>query len=251
MIRSLTLRDLEQRYVGSALGFFWFLIHPLMQIVIYYFVFSVVLRVKLGPEYAGTHFAVWLIAGLIPWLFFSEVVGRSSGAVLEQAHVIKKSRFPSEVLSIVHVLAAGVGHLIILGLFFMLLLLTPDKFSPRYFLFIIYFFMTAVFALGLSWWISSVNVYLRDFGPLIAVLLQIWFFLTPIIYPENLIPEQYLKYLYLNPMLHVTAAYRTLFLSDALPPLSGFICISAWALFFIVTGGMIFRRLKSGFAEVL
>src|SRR3990172_624095 len=118
MIRSMVIRDLRARYMGSYLGFFWSVIHPLTQLLLYYFLFSVVLKMRLGPEYGGTSFAIWLIAGLLPWMFFTEVVNRSPNAVLEQASVIKKMVFPSELLPFVHLTAAMVHHFLGLTILF-------------------------------------------------------------------------------------------------------------------------------------
>src|SRR3990172_9144128 len=86
MIRSMVIRDLRARYMGSFLGFFWSVIHPLTQLLIYYFVFALVLKIRLGPGYGGANYALWLIAGLLPWMFFAEAVTRAPGAVLEQAN---------------------------------------------------------------------------------------------------------------------------------------------------------------------
>jgi lipopolysaccharide transport system permease protein len=118
MIRSMIIRDMRARYIGSFLGIFWSIIHPLTQLIIYYFVFSVILKIKLRPEYGGTDFSLWLVAGLLPWLFFAEVLSRSPGAVLDQSSLITKTVFPSEILPLAHLGAALINHFIGVVIFF-------------------------------------------------------------------------------------------------------------------------------------
>ena len=117
MIRKMVRRDIKRRYAGSILGILWSVVHPLTQIAIYYFVFSVVLDVGPGPEYGEANFAIWLIAGLLPWMFFVEIVTRAPAAVLDHANVIRKMVFPSEVLPLVHVVSAVIHHLIAVAVF--------------------------------------------------------------------------------------------------------------------------------------
>lgn len=251
MIRSMVVRDILKRYVGSILGVFWSLIHPAIQMAIYYFVFSVVLKMKLGPEYGGTHFAVWLIAGLLPWLMFAEVVTRSPDAVVEQASVIKKTVFPSEILSIVKLTAASVNHLIGVILLLGLLLALGYGFSMKVLLIVPYFLAMAIFALGISWALSALNVYLRDIGQIITVFVNIWFFLTPVVYARHLVPERLEGLFVLNPMLHVVEGYRAALLGRAgfdLPEL-GYLFVFGFAV--LAAGGVVFKRLKPQFADVL
>ena len=111
MIRRMIHLDIRARYIGSFLGIFWSIVHPLAKFVIYYFIFSVILKIKLGPEYSGTNFAFWLLAGLLPWLFFAEVLNRAPRSVLDQGILITRSVFPSEILPLAQIGAAMVHHL--------------------------------------------------------------------------------------------------------------------------------------------
>ena len=131
MIRSMVVRDMRARYVGSFLGFFWSIIHPLSQILIYYFIFGFVIKMRLGPEYGGTHFALWLIAGLLPWLFFAGVVTGSPGVVVAKSMLIKKVVFPSEIFPVVQLTVAIINHLVGLSIFFLFLVISSNIFfSP-------------------------------------------------------------------------------------------------------------------------
>src|SRR4030067_1972145 len=215
MIRSMVIRDIRSRYMGSYLGFFWSVIHPLSQLLLYYFLFSVIMRMRLGTEYGETSFAIWLIAGLLPWMFFTEVVSRSPSAVLEQSSVIKKMVFPSELLPFVHLTAAMVNHFIGLLIISGFILVLGYGISFKIVYLILYLFAIGVFALGISWILSSLNVFLRDIGQVISVVIHIWFFINPITYPSHMIPAKINGFLRFNPMLHAVDGYRMALLGKA------------------------------------
>jgi len=251
MIRSMVIRDLRARYMGSYLGFFWSVIHPLTQLLLYYFLFSVVLKMRLGPEYGGTSFAIWLIAGLLPWMFFTEVVNRSPNAVLEQASVIKKMVFPSELLPFVHLTAAMVNHFIGLTILFGFLIVLGYGLSFNILFVFLYLFAIGLFALGISWLLSSLNVFMRDIGQVISVVINIWFFLTPISYPGRMIPPSVKGLLRLNPMLHAVDGYRMALLGKADIDMTGLAYLLVVALITFTLGGLTFQKLKPAFADVL
>ncbi len=251
MIQSMVIRDIRARYSGSLLGIFWSVIHPLTQLILYYFVFSVVLKTRLGPEYGGTNYAFWLIAGLLPWMLFVEVVNRSPGAVLEQSSVIKKMVFPSEILPFVHLAAAAVNHLIGLSILIGFLLLLGYGISLKIFMLFPYLFAIGIFTLGISWILSALNVFLRDIGQIIGVVVNIWFFLTPIIYPSHLIPQSLQSLFGLNPMLYVVDGYRMALLGKTELDLIGFSYLLLVGLVLFALGGLTFKKLKPAFADVI
>ena len=251
MIRSMVSRDIKARYVGSFLGIFWSVIHPLTQLLIYYFIFSVILKIKLGAEYDGTEFAIWLVAGLMPWMFFADVVTRSPGAVLEQSTLITKTVFPSEILPLTHLVAAMINHLIGMVIFIGFLLLFGYGISLKILFILPFLLATCLFALGISWLLSALNVFLRDIGQIISVFVNIWFFLTPIIYPRHQIPDRFQTLYGLNPMLHAVEAYRVGLLGKTDIYLEEVSYVLLLGLATFVVGGLIFRKLKPAFADVL
>ena len=251
MIRSRVHRDIRARYVGSFLGIFWSIIHPLTQLIIYYFIFSVILKIKLGPEFGGTSFAIWLVAGLLPWMFFAEVVTQSPGSVLEQSGLITKMVFPSEILPLTNLLAALINHLIGVVILIGFLLALGYGISLNIFLIIPSLLATCVFALGISWMLSALNVFLRDIGQIISVFVNIWFFVTPIIYPRHLIPESFQRLYCLNPMLHTVEAYRVGLLGKTDINVTGLSYLLLLALVSFVLGGLVFKKLKPAFGDVL
>jgi len=251
MIWSMVIRDMKKRYVGSLLGIFWSVIQPLTQLMIYYFIFSVVFKIRLGPEYGGTHYAIWLIAGLLPWLFFAEVMNRCPSSVLEQSSLIKKMVFPSEILPIVTLSAAIISHLIGMIILIGLLVVLGGAISIKILLVIPYLFALGLFALGISWILSSLNVFLRDIGQVIGVVINIWFYLTPIVYSRQFVPGLLQKAFKLNPMLHIIEGYRMALLGKTDMDVTGLSYTLAVGTIFLVIGAFTFRRLKPTFADVL
>jgi len=251
MIRSMVIRDMRSRYVGSFLGIFWSVIHPLTQLLIYYFIFSVILKIRLGPEYGGTNFAIWLVAGLVLWTFFADVVTRAPAAVLEQSSLITKMVFPSEILPFTHLVAAMVNHLIAVVIFICFLLISGSDVTLNIFLIVPVLLVTGIFALGISWMLSALNVFLRDIGQIIGVFVNIWFFLTPIMYPLHLIPDKLQKVYVLNPMLHAVEAYRAALLGKTNFDFEGLAYLLIVSFVTFAVGGLIFKKLKPAFADVL
>lgn len=247
----MVIRDIRKRYIGSFLGVFWSIVHPLSQILIYYFVFSVILQIKAGTEYGETNFAIWLVSGLLPWMFFAEIITRSPEAVLEQSNLITKAIFPSEILSPTLILSAMINHLIGIVLFIGFLLLFGYSITFNILLILPFMLITGIFALGISWMLSALNVFLRDIGQIIGVFVNIWFFLTPIIYPRHLIPKKLQGLYSLNPMLYSVEGYRIGLLGSVHINIEGLIYFLFVALFTFALGGLIFKKLKPDFADIL
>ncbi len=251
MIRSLVVRDIRSRYAGSFMGFFWSVVHPLMQIILYYFIFAVIFKVRLGPEYGGSNYAFWLIAGLLPWLFFSETVMRAPRTVIEQASILKKTMFPSEIFPIVNLVAAMISHLISVIILIVFFIFSGYGISIKILLLFPYMLMIVIFTLGLSWILSALNVFVRDIGQVIGVVVNIWFYLTPVVYQSRYVPVRLQTVFRLNPMLHAIEGYRSAFLGKGDIAFTGIFYLLAISIIVIVIGAFTFRRLKPAFADVL
>ena len=232
LIQSMVERDLKSRYVGSVMGIFWSVIHPLVLLVSYTFVFSVIIRHPLGPETGMASFAVYLFCGILPWMMFQETLTRSSNILVDNANLITKTLFPSEVLPVAVLIANLVNHLIGVGIFFPLML----------------------FALGLSWVVSSLQVFLRDTAQVVTVVLTFWFWFTPIFYTKKHlrnVSEELAFAMYFNPLAEVVIAYRSCLLHAAMPSWQGLIFLYGMALLTLIGGGLVFRYVKRSFADVL
>lgn len=244
-------RDIRQRYAGSVMGLFWSIIHPLTQLLIYYFIFSVIFKMKVGPEFRGANYAIWLISGLLPWFLFSEIVTRSPVAIVEQSDLLKKMAFPSEILPVVQLSAALVNHIIGMIILFVFLIILGYGVSVNMFWIPIYLFVICILGLGIAWLLAALNVFLRDIAHLIGVFVNIMFFLTPIVYSYTLIPERGKGIMGLNPMFHAVEGYRMALIGTGRVDLYGLLYIFIIAISLFVIGGMTFRKLKPVFADVL
>lgn len=251
LIRNIVNRDLRQRYIGSFLGIFWTIIHPVIQMAIYYFIFSVILGVRLGPEYKGTGFAVWMISGLLPWMLFAEILTRSPSIILAQSNLIKKTVFPSEILPLSNLISALINHVIAMIIFLIALIYSGKVVTLDFLLIFPFMILISLVGMGLSWVFSALNVFLRDIGQLISIGTQIWFFLTPIIYPAHRAPEIFLTLCQFNPMYHAVEGYRQALLGAGHISTFGILYLVGIAFLVLSGGGVIFRKLKPGFADVL
>ncbi len=251
LIRNIVNRDLRQRYIGSLLGIFWTIIHPIIQMAIYYFIFSVILGVRLGPEYQGTGFAVWMISGLLPWMLFAEILTRSPSIILAQSNLIKKTVFPSEILPLSNLISELINHIIAVTIFLIALIYSGKAVSWDLLLIFPFIILISLIGMGLSWIFSALNVFLRDIGQFISIGTQIWFFLTPIIYPVHQAPEIFLTLCQFNPMFHAVEGYRQALLGAGHINAFSILYLLGIALLTLGGGGIIFRKLKPSFADVL
>ncbi len=249
LIQSLVARELQARYRGSVLGFLWSFINPLLLLLIYTFVFTVVMP---GSRGAGLEpYSLFLFCGILPWTWFSSSLLESSNALIASGNLLRKVLFPAEVLPIVSVLT-GLVHfclgLPILGLF-ILYARVPVTFTDLLWVPVI-IAVQLVFTLGLALLLSSLTVHFRDLRDLLANVLTFWFFATPIIYPLFQAPERYRWILALNPVTHLVTAYQdTLFTAGPMTswrPLLGMVAVAV-ATFLI--GYFVFDRLRDTLAE--
>lgn len=256
LIRSMVERDLKSRYVGSVMGLFWSVIHPLVLLLCYTFVFSVIIRIPhpLGPEFGVGGFAVFLFCGMLPWLMFQETLTRSSNLLVDNANLITKTLFPSEILPVSVLIANLVNHLIGLAIFLVVILFYLQDLSFFVLLIPLYLLPLVLFALGLSWVVSSLQVFLRDTAQVVTVVLTFWFWFTPIFYTEEYlaqVSDKLVLAMRLNPMAEVVIAYRKMLLFAEMPSWQGMIPLYGMALVTFVCGGLVFRYVKRSFADVL
>jgi ABC-type polysaccharide/polyol phosphate export permease len=250
LIGALALREIQGRYVGTFGGVTWSVVNPLAMILVYWFVFSVGFKVE--PP-GGVPFIIVFLCGLIPWTLFSETLMSSVNVIRSNPHFVKKMVFPTEVLVVVNLVASLVTHIIMLSILFVLMWLNGLHFSIFNFQFVFYLFALMIFTMGLSWLVSALNVFYKDIGQILGVVLNLWFWMTPIVWMVEMVPEKYQFYLNLNPMLYIVMGYKNSFLFET-PFWSHYRTGGMFwgvSLFVFVVGGLVFRRLKPDFAEVL
>lgn len=251
LIRNFVARDLRARYVGSFMGLFWSVIHPIVLLACYTFVFSVVIGFKLGPETGTTNFALFLFCGMLPWLFFQDTLQRSSTIIIENTNLVTKTLFPSEILPLVVMLSGVVNHLIGFAILLCFIFVVLGKVSLFILLIPVYLFLLMLFTLGLSWFVASLNVFVRDVSQVLTVILTFWLWVTPIFYSPDIIPKRYLFLVKYNPLALVVTGYRDCLLRMRMPNLHVLAVFAVASLVLFAAGGFFFRKTKREFADIL
>ncbi len=251
LILNLVVRDFKQRYIGSSMGWLWGLVHPLVLLACYTFVFSVVFRVRLGPEAGTSHFAIFLFAGLLPWLLFQETVQRSANSMVDYSNLITKSVFPAELIPIAIFLSNVLNHLLGMVILLAVVLGVTRKLSAFLVLLPLYILLLGLFTLGISWLVSSLNVFLRDIAQVLTVVLTFWFWFTPIFFTADRLPSQLQFLARINPIAAVVGAYRSCILLGTWPSGMDLALLTAISLATFIVGGVFFRHSKRAFGDVL
>ncbi|MCP3932763.1 MAG: ABC transporter permease [Bacteroidetes bacterium] len=250
LIFTMAGREIKSQYVGSALGFFWTVVQPIVMISVFWFVFSVGFKAR---PMSDVPFVVWLTAGLAPWYFFSDILHGSTGIIVEHAHLVKKTIFYPQILPIIKIVSGLVRHFIFIGVLIVLIFFQKMPLLFTFTQFFYYTFCLIVLALGAGWFCSALNVFLRDINQLVGVALQVGFWLTPIFWDINMMPESVRVVLQLNPLYYIVQGYRDSFIGAVPfwhhPVYTIYFWIITGAVF--ITGALVFRRLKPQFSDVL
>jgi ABC-type polysaccharide/polyol phosphate export permease len=249
LLFQLVRRDFEQRFVGSTMGWVWGLIHPLVLLLNYTFVFQYVLKYR--PAEGVESYPLFVLTGMLPWLLFSETVQRSAPSLLDQANLITKTVFPAEIVPVSVFLSTLASHILALTLAVAALGLLQNRFSIFLVMLPFYMFAVGLFAIGIGWIVSSLHVFLRDTTQFLSVILLFWFWLTPVFVDEATFPERARFLLWANPLFYVVRAYRAVLLHSAMPSLMDLAIAAAFGVAAFTLGGLFFRHMKRGFADVL
>jgi len=244
-------RDFQQRYVGSAAGWIWGLVHPLVLLASYWFIFGYILQVPVSKSQAQGHYSLFLFAGMLPWMLFSETLSRATTSMLDQSNLITKTVFPAEIVPITIFLSAMVSHLLAVVMLFTAVLVILHQASFSLLLLPVFSFFLGLLAIGLSWISSSFQVYLRDTVQVVSVILIFWQWMTPIFIPEAAFPAKTHLVVALNPITYVLRCYRNVLLEAHSPALRDIMTLCVVSMIVFVLGGLFFRHMKRGFADVL
>jgi lipopolysaccharide transport system permease protein len=249
LIQSLVTRELKARYRGSVLGFFWSFFNPLLLLVVYSFVFSVVLPGQHPDEIQP--YALFLFCGLLPWTWFSSSVTEAANSLMAGGNLIKKVLFPAEILPIVTVLANMVHFFLGLPILaaFLIYYREPVAF-PEILWFPVIVAVQLVMTLGFAFLLSALSVHFRDIRDILANLLTLWFFATPIIYPWFQAPAVGKRYLNFNPFTHLAVSYQeVLFFDGPFGHWKWLLSLGVISIGWFLVGYFVFDRLRDTFAE--
>jgi len=251
LIITMTWREFSARYRGSFGGLFWSVIHPLVMMVIYTIVFSLFLKIKFSTDASPITFSVYLLCGLLPWSAFSEGMSRCNDIIRSNVNLVKRVVFPLEILPMNAALTASIQQVV--GFFLLIPLawwVTGDLFGTILFVPVI-LILQLLLAIGMNWITASLSVYIPDLGQMLSLVLTIWMFLTPIFYPEDVVPSQALILFQINPMARLVKLYRGAFMTGQLPGLEGLLGTVIFCFFTFLLGYFWFMHSKKGFADVL
>ncbi|MBD2346119.1 ABC transporter permease [Anabaena subtropica] len=255
LLRTLVRRDLEARYKGSILGNLWPLLNQLSQLLIYTYVFSIVLRVKLNitglPE-NNFVFGLWLFAGLLPWIAFSGGLMQSASSVVNQPNLVKKVVFPLALLPLIPILSTLIESSFGLMALIFFVAITSHTLHPTLALLPLIWITQLMLTTGLGYLTAGLTVFLRDIPQSLVVILNLWLYLTPIVYPATAIPEEWRNWVFwLNPMTAIAEVYRDLILVGEVRHWGEWGVASAIAAIVLCFGFLVYKRLRPAFADVL
>ena len=246
LIQSLVSRELKARYRGSVLGFLWSFLNPLLLLLTYTLVFTMILRVpqteRMSPYY------LFFFSGLLPWTWFSSSLAESAGVLISGGNLIKKVLFPAEVLPAVTVFA-NLGHFL-LGLPILLgFLAIEGRISWTLLLLPLPIFVQLVLSLGCALFLSALTVHFRDMGNILGHILQLWFFATPVLYDVEILQGTMRQLMRLNPMGHVILAYQQIFFFGHFDHWRGLLAALLAGVVAFAIGAVVFDRLRDTIAE--
>lgn len=266
LLANLTLREIRGQYKRTLFGQLWSLVNPLATMLVYTIVFAFILRVTPEPgNPSGLDvFAVWLLCGLLPWAFFANVVQQGMGSIIGNAGLVQKVYFTRIVLPLSKVGSVGYNWLFEMGVLVVVLALCGSFIWPWIPLVLVMMVLLAIFAAGLSLMLAVANVHFRDTQYFVSILLQIWMYLTPIIYPISLVEVQskahgglfgtsitLMNIYQLNPLERFVSVFRQIMYDNRWPDVQEVLLCAIWALAAFVVGVWVFRRSEKGLAEAL
>ncbi len=247
LLWSMTGRNVRSLYKQSILGYAWIFVNPLMQILVLTFVFSTILRI--GMDVIAYPFPLFLFVALLPWIFFSSAVASATDSIAGSSSLVTKVYFPREILVVATVFSKIVD--LLLGVLILLGLMAIYSVYPSWTLVWVpaIFAMQLLFTVGISLPLAALNLYFHDVRYLVGVVLMIWFYITPIIYPLAIVPERYKMVFELNPLSRVVDAYRRVLLDGTSLTMERFLVGMGAALVVFLVGYYLFKRMEAGFAD--
>lgn len=253
VFKTLVYRDFQSRYLASYIGLPWAFIHPAIYITVIWFAFTFGLRGG-GQSGANTPFVAWLIVALIPWMFFSQTMIVTCNCLNEYSYVIKKTAFNVALIPIVKIFSGLIVHIILLGTAILFFALAFGIYPDIYWIQIFYYMIVEIILLtGIAWFVSSVNVFVKDMAHIVNILTTMLFWATPIIWPYSKLAGNYRYIALLNPFFYITEGYRYTFLEKRWFFEFIEMNIYFWAvtIFIFIVGAITFQKLKPDFGDVL
>ena len=251
LIIGMVWREFQVKYMNSLLGSIWSVLQPVAMVFVYTVIFSKIMRARVAGIDDALAFGLFVCAGLLTWGFFSELLGRCPNLFIDQANLLKKVHFPRLTLPLTLLLSSLINFCIIFGIFLVFLILTGR--FPGYVIisFLPLLIIQQTFAIGLGMILGTLNVFFRDVGHFLNIVLQFWFWLTPIVYPISIVPDNALYLLNLNPMTKIIVAYQDIILRQKWPVWDEFGFHVLLALITLLVGYIVFKSLSGDIVDEL
>jgi len=243
LIKNLVASDLKVKYQSSVLGFAWSMLNPLLMMLVLYAVFNNIFR------FEQEHFALYLLIGIIAWRFLANGTMTAMSSIVGKPSLVTKIFIPREVLTFSMAMSAFISSILEFAVLIPLLLILGVSLSFTVLLFPVIHILFFIMVYGVSLVLASLYVYYRDLNQIWDILLQVGFYLAPIIYPLSLVPEKYIFYYMLNPVTRLMVMYRDILLYNTIPSALDFLIVAMCGLIFLIVGTLIFQKLSLGFAE--
>ena len=263
LLWNLTLRELRSKYKRSALGWFWSMLNPLSSVAIYAIVFGVLFKMKASPGNPSRfdNFALYLSCALLPWNYLTNSLGSSTGAVVNNSNLLKKVYFPREYVVVATVFSMAVSFLIELAVLMCVFLAFGHIVFQWIPIVLVLVLVQTVLVMGYSLFLGALNVYFRDMQHLISIVLQVWFYLTPVVYVMDRYIHPYatvlggrvpVRQIYLfNPMVHVVTAYRNVLYDGRMPGVVSMAYLVGVSIVVLGLGWSFFRKVEGRMVEEL
>ena len=252
LIRQMVRREVIGRYRGSVLGIVWSFFHPILMLAVYTFLFSVVFTARWGGGTGDkTEFAILIFSGMIVHAMFAESIGRAPSLILSNANYVKKVVFPLQILPVVAMGAVLFHTAVSYGVLLAFYLAVHGTLNWTVILLPVVLLPYVLLILGISWFLASIGVYLRDVGQATGIVITILMFVSPVFYPISAVPEAFRPLFHLNPLTFIIEQTREVLIWNRMPDWGGLALYSVVSAFIAWAGLYWFQRSRKGFADVL
>jgi lipopolysaccharide transport system permease protein len=251
LLIELTKRDFTERYSGSILGVFWTFIWPLVNIFVYTVIFSRIMGARLQGASTTYSYGIYLIAGILPWTAFANTVSRSATIFADKKGIISKIKISLPSLPLYIVMSESITFLITLFIYMVFLLITGTPIRITLIFLPIIYLVQQIFAFSLGFLITIFHVFIRDLREITGIVLQIWFWFTPIVYVYDILPEFAKKLVAFNPAFLFIKAYQDMFVLNQVPNFLNLMKLSIMAHLFLLAGYVIFKKLERDIRDFL
>lgn len=245
LLKTNVKKEIRGKYKGSWLGVMWTFLNPLLQLLVYSFVFPYILKVDVE------NYTIFMIVALVPWNFFTTAVQIGTGSVISESGIIKKVYFPREIIPISVVISSLVNFLITCIIMFLFILFSGVGFTKLVLLFPLIVIIQTIFTLAMTFLLSAITVFIQDIGHFVSIVLMLAFYATPIVYNSELLPNKFQWIITLNPMAQVINAYRDVLYYQKMPDMTSLGVLAVISIIALIVCYKVFKKLEKSFAEEL